>query len=127
MAIAIHEGVKKHPPHVQVLIDAIIAKPDTSIWELVFMTPEELQLVHKFTVIPAQAVPAHISSDGLRPVIFDRHGHMLPPGIPGELVLLPYDPVAHEQEYGEHACLLAVLLHASTLQIDMHMGHLKYA
>ena len=90
----------------QALIDAIVAKPDTSIWELVFMSPEELHLVHKFTVVPGVALPDGREAEALRPCIFDKHGQMLPPGIPGQLVLLPYDVAAQEADYGESKCSL---------------------
>lgn len=51
-------------------------------------------------VPPAGVIPEGREGEALRPCIFDKKGQMLPPGIPGQLVLLPFDVAAHEAEYG---------------------------
>ncbi|KAK9803102.1 hypothetical protein WJX73_003138 [Symbiochloris irregularis] len=95
-----HGTATRFIQHLQLLIDAITAQPDTSIWDLVFMSQEELRLVHKFAVPPAGVIPEGREGEALRPCIFDKKGQMLPPGIPGQLVLLPFDVAAHEAEHG---------------------------
>ena len=68
----------------QVMLDGVIAKPDSSIWELPFLTAEDQSLLGSARGVPAHLIPSNASAKHAKARIVSPKGYQLPPDVPGK-------------------------------------------
>ena len=68
----------------QVLLDGVIAKPDSSIWELPFLTSEDHSMLNGVRGVPSHIIPSNASAKTAKPKILSPKGYQLPPEVPGK-------------------------------------------
>ena len=72
----------------QVLLDGVLAKPDSSIWELPYLTADDLSILNGARGVPAHLIPANASAKNAKPKIISSRGYQLPPDVPGLMTSL---------------------------------------
>lgn len=75
----------------KVILDGVLEKPDSSIWELPLLTSEDMAILDKARGVPAHLIPANASARNARPRIVSSKGFQLPPEVPGTFLSPEFD------------------------------------
>ena len=73
--------------HFEILLESVIAKPDSSIWDLQYLPAHEIRWLDSIRGVPPTILPVAANFKTAKPKIVSVKGEHLPVGIPGELFI----------------------------------------